>query len=149
MTGSFKKKSSPIYLRKNKPKQTAKCKNFLLRLYYHLVQVSEDFAVRLYICVPPRNIELRQQWRSSAQLSPTSSVKTPREPCSYCKLLIFWSRQTLSWRGRKPGLLSLDPSTSQFPQQWLESKRFWLLHHRSPTPDSSQPVSTRHVKGYR
>lgn len=57
MTGSLKKKKgSPIYLRENKPKQTAKCKNFLLCLYYHLVQVSEDFAVRLYICVPPHNI---------------------------------------------------------------------------------------------
>lgn len=49
--------------------------------------ISEDSAVRLCICVQPVIQELCQSWSSSAQLSPTSSVKTPTEPCSYCKLL--------------------------------------------------------------
>lgn len=76
-----KKKGSPIYLRENKPKQNSQTQNFLLCLYYHLVQVSEDSAVRLCICVPPHNIgTLPTVALISGTAVSTSSVKTHENP---------------------------------------------------------------------
>lgn len=145
MTGSLKKKSQPNLLKRKHAKTNNHThQNFLLCLYYHLVQFQRILLLDCVFVFSPVTQELCQYWSSSAQLSPTSSVKTPSEPCSYYKLLILWFLQRFSCRDRNtgPGLVRSPSSTSQFPQQWLESKWFWVVNRRWPPPDSS--VSSFH-----
>jgi hypothetical protein len=84
MTSSLEKKVSPISLREKEPKQTTTLQNFLFCLHYHPVPF---LRILLLDCVYYSPV--CQYWCSSAQLSPTSSVETPPEPHSYCKLLIL------------------------------------------------------------
>lgn len=104
----LKKKESQPNLKENKQNTQPHIPKLLALPLLSSCSVLEDFAAKNLYVFNPVTQELCQHWSSSAQLYPTSSVKTPSEPCSYCKLLILWFLQRFSCRSRNtgPGLLS-------------------------------------------
>lgn len=111
--------------------------------------ISEDSAVRLYICVKSEIQELCQYWSSSAQLSPTSSVKTPPEPCSYYKLLILWFLQIPLQRQKHGHCLTVLKIFYFSVSTTMPTIKTVLSCQRqiSPPPDSSAPNFRKHIQG--
>lgn len=153
MTGSQNKERKPAQFawennpKKNKNKKKPHTPKLPALPLLSSCSVSEGFAVRSCICVQPGNTGTILVFIST--LSPTSSVETPSEPRGYCKLLILWFPRRFSCTGRNtgPGLLHSRSSTSQLPQQWLESKWFGVVNHRSSLPDSSAPKFHKMCQG--
>lgn len=129
----------------NKPEQTNHTKTSCSASIIILFSCWGFCCEIVYLCSAPAIQELCQYWSSSAQLSPTSSVKTPSEPCSSCKLLISWFLQRFSRWGRNTGLglLHSGSPASRLPQWGQESNRQRRVTYPvSTTQDRELPANT-------